>query len=99
MFLDSVGQLRTTKLSLTTTAQHLASDKVISRQYVGRRAVEINNTGSGTVYIGDCTVTSDTGLPVAAGASKIIPVNEDSVKNLYIVAGAAQDIILAEYFA
>lgn len=99
MFLDYVGQLHTTKLSLTTTAQLLASDKVISRQLLGRHAVEINNTGAGIVYIGGSTVTSDTGLPIAAGASKIIPVNDDSSKNLYIVAGAAQDIILAEYFA
>lgn len=99
MFLDNVGQIRTTKLSLTTTAQILASDAVVSRQLVGRHTVEVSNTGAGIIYIGSSDVTSDNGLPIAAGASKIIPVNEDSTKNIYIVAAAAQNIILAEYFA
>lgn len=101
MFLDSVGSIKTTALSLeANTPKQLASAGVIAHQRTGRNAIEIANSSAAVVYIGDATVTTATGLPIAAGASKIIPVNYSSMdNNLYVVCGSAVSVILAEYFA
>lgn len=99
MFLNDVGQMLTTALAVTTTAQLLASADVQSRSRCGRNTIEIYNTGSGDVFIGNKDVTATTGLPIKAGTTKIIPVNRNSEDSLYIIGSAAGTVILAEYFA
>lgn len=100
MFLTNVGSMTTEVLSLeANTARPLASERVISHLSTGRNTIEITNSSAAIVYIGDKNVTAATGLPIAAGASKIIPVNSSSDGNLYVVCGSAVSIILAEYFA
>lgn len=101
MFLNNVGSIKTTVLSLAIdTAQQLASADVIAHKRTGRHTIEIVNNSAAIVYIGDAAVTTATGLPIAAGASKIIPVSYSSTdNNLYIVCGAAVSVVLAEYFS
>ena len=98
MFLRSFNQIKTGKLTLSSTAQKLALQSTLenSRMDGGRSAVEIVNTSENTAYIGDSTVTTSTGLPIAAGASHIFPVQFGSADKIYAVGSG--DVIIAEYF-
>lgn len=99
MFLSNVGQIVTSSLSVTTKATKLASEAVLTCGRCGRNAIEIVNSSASDVFIGGEGVTTSTGVPVKAGASKVIPVNHSAAENLYIVAGSSVKVILAEYFA
>lgn len=94
--MDRVGQLLTTTLAVSSTPTPLASTLVLNGSRCGRHTVEIANTGTADVYIGDSDVTTKTGIPIKAGESKLIPVNQTSVDNLYIVGSGT--VILGEYF-
>lgn len=64
----------------------------------GRFTLEIYNTdNANVVYLGNKDVTVHTGLPILAGERKIIPVNRYAADNLYLVAAATVDVIIAEY--
>jgi hypothetical protein len=94
---DTLGDMITTSFTSTTTPQILASVACIERSRTGRIAVVVSNTGSGTVYVGGSTVTTDNGLPIKAGEHLVFSCNENSAKNIYIVG--AGTVILAECFA
>ena len=97
-FLDNVGQIHTSQLAVGTTAKPLASDTVLERSLCGRHTVEVVNTGSVDVFIGNKNVTAANGLPIKAGESKIIPVNYTATDNIYIVAASSTSVIIGEYF-
>ena len=94
--MDRVGQMLTTTLAVSSTPTPIASESVLDGGRCGRHTVEIANTGTADVYIGGSDVTAKTGIPIKAGESKVIPVNQTSVDNLYIVGSGT--VILGEYF-
>lgn len=97
MFLERVGSMRTSSLTVSSTPQPIASIKVIEHSLCGRHTVEIANTGTADVYIGGSDVTTNTGIPIKAGTSKIIPVSHySSIDNLYIVGSGK--VVIGEYF-
>ena len=98
MFLRSINQIKTGKLTLSGTAQKLALASTLENGMMdsGRSAVEINNTSENAAYIGDANVTSSTGLPIAAGTSRVFPVQFGSADHIYAVGDG--DVIIAEYF-
>ena len=98
MFLRSFNQIKTGKLTLSGTAQKLALPATLENGCTdsGRSAVEINNTSENAAYIGDANVTSSTGLPIAAGTSRVFPVQFGSANKIYAVGDG--DVIVAEYF-
>ena len=98
MFLRSFNQIKTGKLTLSSTAQKMALASTLENGMMdsGRSAVEINNTSENAAYIGDADVTSSTGLPVAAGTSRVFPVQFGSADRIYVIGDG--DVIIAEYF-
>ncbi len=98
MFLRSFNQIKTGKLTLSGTAQKLALPATLENGCMdsGRSALEISNIGENPVYIGDKDVTTSTGLPIAAGASRVFPVQFGSADRIYGVGSG--DVIVAEYF-
>lgn len=91
-------RLAVTSLTLSGAPQPLASAAVLDGLARGRNGIEIVNTTSGTVYLGDSTVTEGSGLPIGAGESRYLPVTRSAVRALYIT-GTSGTITLAEYFA
>ena len=98
MFLKPFTMVRTCKITASGTAQKAASSEVLTdaRADSGRVALEINNIGESAVYVGDKNVTSSTGIPIAAGAYRVFPVQFNSANNIYIVGSG--DVIIGEYF-
>lgn len=98
MFLRSFGRIKTTSITLSSTAQVLASKEVLEeRMDNGRIALEVNNTeGEAAAYIGDKDVTTTTGIPVPAGQTRIFPVQQGSASAIYGVGSGA--VIIGEYF-
>lgn len=98
MFLRSFGRIKTSSITLSSTAQKLASTEVLEeRMDNGRIALEVNNTeGEAAAYIGDENVTSENGIPVPAGQTRIFPVQQGSAANIYGVGSG--DVIIGEYF-
>lgn len=98
MFLRSFNQIKTGKLTLSSTAQKLALESTLVNGMMdsGRSAVEISNIGESTAYVGGSDVTTTTGLPIAAGTSRVFPVQFGSADRIYAVGSG--DVIVAEYF-
>lgn len=98
MFLRSFSQIKTGKVTLSSTARKLALDSTLANGCMdgGRVAVEVNNIGDETAYVGDKDVTTTTGLPIAKGTSRVFPVHYGSADRIYIVG--SDDVIIAEYF-
>lgn len=94
--MDRVGQMLTSSLAVSSTPTLIASAGVRDGSRCGRHTIEIANTGTADVYIGGSDVTTKTGIPIKAGESKIIPVNQTSADNLYIVGSGT--VVLGEYF-
>lgn len=93
------SRLTATTLAVSEVAVPLASREVLDGLSRGRCALEVVNTSSATVYIGDANVDSTHGLPLAAGERRYLPVTADARGALYISASDAGTITLAEYFA
>ena len=98
MFLRSFSQIRTEKITLSSTAQPLATAKTLENDRdAGRIALEIVNIDdSNACYVGDSTVSSTTGIPIKAGESRVFPVQIGSGDKIYGVGDG--DVIIAEYF-
>lgn len=92
-------RLTATPLAVSAGAVPLASGAVLDGRSRGRCAIEVVNTSSTTVYIGDANVDSTHGLPINAGECRYLPITADARGALYICAGASGNITLAEYFA
>ncbi len=98
MFLRSFNEVVTTKITASGTAQKAAGPRAVSDgRDGGRTALEINNVnGAAPVFVGDSTVTAETGIPVKAGEYRVFPVQMGSADHIYIVGSG--DVIIAEYF-
>ena len=98
MFLRSFSQIRTEKITLSSTAVPLATQKTLENDRdAGRVALEICNIDdSEACYVGDSTVTTTTGIPIKAGESRVYPVQIGSGDKIYGVGDG--DVIIAEYF-
>ena len=90
---SQVGQVFTTKIAVSTKAVRACAN-VQNRQ--GRTTLEINNVaGTSTVFFGDKDVTVGTGIAIAAGSTRVIPVNNSA--DIYLIASAATSVVIAEY--
>ena len=92
-------RLAVTTLDVSTTPRLVASSAVIDGLARGRNGIEIVNTSSATVYLGDDSVRADSGLPLGAGESRYFPVTRSSAKALCIASDSDAAVTLAEYFA
>jgi hypothetical protein len=93
MFLNSVSDIKTTKLS-ASSAVPAASQEVLTKLRVGRHAIAISATDS-DVYLGGEDVTSSTGMLIKTGTTFVMPVTNHSKENIYVVGG---DCVLTEFF-
>lgn len=93
------SRLTATTLSVSQEAIPLASDAVLDGRTRGRCAIEVVNTSSAPVYLGDSAVDSTHGLIVRAGESRYLPITSGARSTLFICADEAVSITLAEYFA
>lgn len=87
-------QIKTTVVSVGTTATALPSTPIVGRKYL-----RVQNIGTATVYIGASTVTADT---AATGGIQITPYSvweekyDDTVIIYGIVASGTQNIVTEE---
>ena len=86
-------------LPVSDAPRPLASEAVLDGHARGRCAVEIVNTSSAPVYVGDDAVSKTNGLPINAGEKRFFPVTLGSVRALYIAAESDASVTIAEYFA
>ncbi len=95
MFLERVGSVRVSALSVSSSPTRLVSDGVADGSVLGVHTIEVANTGTSDVYIGGMLVTPSTGLPIKAGTGKVIPVSDDH--RLYVVSAGEGTVLLGEY--
>jgi len=80
------GKIVNKNTNISTTAAAIPTTAA-----TGRISMAIKNNGSATIYIGDASVTSSNGYPLAAGAEISLDVGEQVV--VYgIAASGTQDI-------
>ncbi len=98
MFLRSFNEVRTASLTLSGTAQPLATTTTLeTNRDAGRMTLEVNNVeGENTVYVGNSDVTTSTGIPIKAGEYRVFPVQIGSGDKIYGVGSGA--VRIAEYF-
>lgn len=95
----SFSNIKTSALTVGTTATQVASSDVMSHQRAGRNAVAVYNASTtATIYWGGADVTTSTGIPIAHGEVMIFPVKAMEDKAIYLVAAASTDIVIAELF-
>lgn len=92
-------RLTAVPLSVSTVPVALASREVLDGLIRGRCALEVVNTSSVTVYIGDSSVDSTHGLPIKAGERCYLPVTLGARGTLFISADEQATVTLAEYFS
>lgn len=96
--LNPIGSVITTVVTLDGAKLPIASAKTISGLRNGRHAVEIYNKTGNPIYIGGSDLAGiSNGVPIAAGASRVFPVNRTSIDGLYMFGTG--DVIVAEYFS
>ena len=61
-----------------------------------RRALVVHNNGSNTVFVGDSSVTTSTGLPLAAGEKIAFDIQGNPNVVVYAVAGTNTDVRIME---
>lgn len=71
-----------------------ASAQAVSAQGVSGAMLKAASTNSGTVYLGDSSVTTSTGFPLAAGES--IALDDFDLSCLYAVGTASDKLYLLE---
>lgn len=86
-------------LAISTTPTLLASRAVLDGQARGRCGIEIINTTSAPLYIGDSTVDATHGLIIPAGTSRYLPITRTAQNHLHITSDTATTITLVEYFS
>ena len=88
-----VGQVFSSKVAVTTNPVRACSN---AQNRQGRTTLEINNVaGNATVFFGGSDVTISTGIPIAVGSTRLIPVNSSA--DIYLIASAATNVVIAEY--
>ena len=86
-----VSDFRTSQVNVGTSATPLRASG--AEDY---HVVVVKNMGTADVFIGaDDTVTTSTGFPVASG--KTFEIFIPNGKQIYAVAGAAQNVAVIEY--
>lgn len=61
-----------------------------------RRALVISNNGGNTIFIGDSSVTTSNGLPLAAGEKIAFDIQNNPNVVVYAVAGSDTDVRILE---
>lgn len=82
--------LKNTAITVGTTPTALPSSNL-----AGRMSIVIYNNGSATVYIGNSTVSTSNGYPIAAGGQLFISIEEE-VTIYCVVASATADVRILE---
>lgn len=89
-FSVSIG-LRTSAVTVGTSATPLPANPL---EY--RRALVVHNNSGSTVFLGDSSVTTTTGLPLAAGEKIAFDIQNNPNVVVYGVAGANADVRIME---
>lgn len=89
-FSVSIG-LFATAVTVGTSATPLPANPL---EY--RRALVVHNNGSNTVFLGDSTVTTSTGLPLVAGEKIAFDIQGNPNVEVYAVAGSNTDVRIME---
>lgn len=89
-FSVSIG-LRTAAVTVGTSATPLPSNPL---EY--RRALVVHNNGGNTIFLGDSSVTTSTGIPLAAGEKIAFDIQNNPNVVVYGVAGADTDVRIME---
>lgn len=97
MELYDFSHVKTFKLTVGTTATQAVSANVASGLINGKTMFEVSNTSSSDIFFGGEDVTVDTGIKIPAGANRIFPSTRNRCP-IYLIAAAATDVVLAEYF-
>jgi hypothetical protein len=61
-----------------------------------RRALVVHNNGSNTVFLGDSTVTTNNGMPLAAGEKIAFDIQNNPNVVVYAIAGSNTDVRIME---
>lgn len=89
-FSVSIGLL-STAVTVDTSAVPLPANPL---EY--RRALVVHNNGSNTIFLGDSTVTTSTGLPLAANEKIAFDVQNNPNVVVYAIAGGNTDVRVME---
>lgn len=89
-FSVSIG-LRSQAVTVGTSATPLPVDPL---EY--RRALVVHNNGNSTIFLGDSTVTINSGLPLAAGEKIAFDIQNNPNVVVYAVAGSNTDVRIME---
>lgn len=89
-FSVSIG-LRPTAVVVTTSPTPLPADPL---EY--RRALVVHNNGASTIYLGDSTVTTLTGLPLLAGEKIAFDIQNNPNVTVYAISGGSVDVRVLE---
>lgn len=89
-FSVSIG-LRTSAVTVTTSATPLPANPL---EY--RRALVVHNNSGNTIFLGDSSVTTSTGLPLAAGEKIAFDIQNNPNVVVYGVAGTDTDVRIME---
>ena len=90
-FSVSIGLLASA-VTVTTSATPLPETPL---EY--RRALVVHNNGSSTIFLGDSTVTTGTGLPLAAGEKIAFDIQNNPNVVVYAVAGSSVNVRIMEF--
>lgn len=66
------SQIKPSAVSVATSAT-----KIPTTALTGRTSIAVKNNGSNTIYLGDSTVTTTNGYPLAAGAEISLDLSAD----------------------
>lgn len=79
-------------VNVTTSAQALST--LLGSVKPGRSAIELQNVGAGTVYVGPATVSASTGRKIAVDGDWSIPLSDAS--DVYLLGDAAATVIVTQ---
>jgi hypothetical protein len=79
------------RLTPSTTTVNTTATIIPSTAASGRRSIEVYNNGSNTVFLGNSSVTTSTGMPLVAGGNKAYDL-DDSVVLYGITASGSSDV-------
>lgn len=89
-FSVSIG-LRSQSITVGTSATPLPVNPL---EY--RRALVVHNNSASTIFLGDSTVTTNSGLPIAAGEKIAFDIQNNPNVVVYAVAGSSVDVRIME---
>jgi hypothetical protein len=89
-FSVSIG-ISTAAITVTTSATPLPASPL---EY--RRALVVHNASAGTIYLGNSSVTTSTGLPLAAGEKIAFDITGNPNVMIYAIAGSSLEVRIME---